>query len=264
MGLGKILGMSLAAMVVAGLVTGGFFAEPAFAAGDKKEKEKDDKKAKGPPAGCKIEPGTFCVYANMTKAQLKGANLKNANLSNANLSGANLTHANLAGATLSNVDFSGANLTTADFTGAKVDGAKWDRATLSGATWLDGKYKCASTSIGKCDKPLQVVIKGCKIEPKTTCTDVDLTGVNLRTADLSGAKLHKVNLKGANFEHANLEGADFTGSNLRNANLKNAAMKGAILKEADFSGAQWFDGNFKCPEGSIGRCVNPNAKAGHK
>jgi hypothetical protein len=41
-------------------------------------------------------------------------------------------------------------------------------------------------------------------------------------------------------------------------------MKGAILKEADFSGAQWFDGNFKCPEGSIGRCVNPNAKAGHK
>jgi len=232
------------ALLVMGLVAGAFVAEPVLAAGDKKEKEKDDKKAKGPPAGCKIEHGTYCAYGNLLRAQLKNANLRNANFTNANLTGANLSHAVLAGANLSNVDFTGANLTAADFTGAKIEGAKWDRAQLSGAVWIDGKYKCASTSLGKCDRPLQVVIKGCKIEPKTTCAEADLVNANLRTADLAGAKLHKANLRGAN--------------------LKHAAMKGAILKEADFSGAQWFDGNFKCPEGSIGRCVNPNAKAGHK
>lgn len=252
------------ALLVMGLVAGAFVAEPALASGDKKEKEKDDKKAKGPPAGCKIEPGTFCAYGNLIKAQLKNANLRNANFTSANMTGANLSHAILAGANLSNVDFTGANLTAVDFTGAKIEGAKWDRAMLSGAVWIDGKYKCASTSLGKCDRPLQVVIKGCKIEPKTTCAEADLANANLRTADLAGAKLQKANLRGANLEHANLEGTDFTGANLRNANLKHAAMKSAVLKEADLSGAQWFDGNFKCPEGSIGRCVNPAAKPGHK
>jgi|GEM_PF-309226 len=256
-------GIRLVIALITALALVGAAPEAALAKEKADKADKEDKKAKGPPGGCKIEPGTFCVYGNLVKANLKGANLKGGNFANANFSGAYLTGVNLANADLTNADFTGATLINADLSGAKIAGAKFDRTQLMGTIWTD-KVKCATSSVGKCDKPLHVTIKGCKIEPKTVCNEADLAGQNLRTADLSGAKLVKANLQRANLSYSNLEGADLTGADLRNANLKNAAIKGAIIKDTNFSGADAWDGNFKCPEGSIGRCLNPNAKAGHK
>jgi hypothetical protein len=78
--------------------------------------------------GCRIEPNTVCLSANLAGADLSAANLWRAdlvfaNLEEANLRDANLWRADLRGANLSGADLVGANLEEANLSGADLRGA---------------------------------------------------------------------------------------------------------------------------------------------
>jgi hypothetical protein len=72
-----------------------------------------------------IEP-----WANLFRADLRGADLTEANLRGADLRGADLTEANLRGADLTEADLRGANLTEANLTEANLTEANLTEANL--------------------------------------------------------------------------------------------------------------------------------------
>jgi hypothetical protein len=86
--------------------------------------------------------GADIVYADLSKADLRGANFIGANLGHADLSRADLTDANFTRAVLSDADLSRADLIRANLTGANLShadlsGANLTEANLSGAGFLD-------------------------------------------------------------------------------------------------------------------------------
>ena len=105
------------------------------------------------------------------------------------------------------------------------------------------------------------VIRGCRIEPNTRCSGVDLRRANLSGADLQGAVLEEVDLRGANLSGADLQGArggvDLRGVNLRNANLQGATlmpprsmiMRWGMLPPAELFGTTLC--NTTMPNGSV-------------
>ncbi|PSF34252.1 protein kinase [Aphanothece hegewaldii CCALA 016] len=80
--------------------------------------------------------------------------------------------------------------------------------------------------------------------------NTDLNGVNLVQANLYGAYLRDSNLKSANLRGVNLENADLSGVNLAGANLESANLKGikligANLTEANLEDAHLEDANLE-------------------
>jgi len=157
--------------------------------------------------------------ANLTIADLSGANLLNVNLSGAILTGVKsggilgkpttlplnwkLKNGYLIGpgADLTNADLSGVDLTGLDLSGAILTGVK-SGGIKGNVTNLPSQWKLK---------------KGYLIGP-----GANLTSAKLSNVDLSGVYLRSANLLGANLSNANLSGVDLSGVNLKNANLYGA------------------------------------------
>lgn len=104
------------------------------------------------------------------------------------------------------------------------------------------------------------VINGCRIEPRTNCIGVDLSGADLSNIDLQNAVftrtiMRNVNLQGTDLRNADLNsailtGADLTGADLRFVILRNAVLAGATGWE---TANRWFVeyDNTIMPDGSI-------------
>lgn len=93
--------------------------------------------------------GALLVNSQMNNANLSYANLESANLSRANLNGAklvgtNLNNANLSGANLSAADLSYADLSNAIIVQVQVLNTRFDHVI-----WTDGR-RCAKGSIDQC------------------------------------------------------------------------------------------------------------------
>ena len=108
--------------------------------------------------GYEIKP-----FANLFRANLRGANLEGANLEGANLRGNDLSGANLQGNDLSSANLQGTDLYVADLYGANLQGANLQGANLEGA---------------------------------------DLRGTDLQGANLQGANIEGTNLEGAYLQGA--------------------------------------------------------------
>jgi hypothetical protein len=93
--------------------------------------------------GCVIAPGTNCVGADLSNANLPGASLEGATLTGADLSGATLTGADLSGATLTGADLSGATLT-----GANLSGVVWGGTACPDGTTSDSDGETCLNDLG--------------------------------------------------------------------------------------------------------------------
>ncbi|PDH98671.1 hypothetical protein AFZ31_06480 [Listeria monocytogenes] len=104
--------------------------------------------------------------ANLSYADLRRANLRGANLSYANLSYADLRRADLSGANLRGANLSYADLRRADLSGANLRGANLRRANLSYADLSCADLSCANLRVAN-------------------LSYADLSYANLRRADLN-------------------------------------------------------------------------------
>lgn len=77
-----------------------------------------------------------------------------------------------------------------------------------------------------------------KIVLRTSFSNVDLKGADLRRVNLTGADLRGANFREANLEGAKLSGADLKDADLWGANLKKANLAGAKLNRADLGWAE--------------------------
>jgi uncharacterized protein YjbI with pentapeptide repeats len=98
--------------------------------------------------GCVIVPGTKCVGADLSNANLPGASLEGATLTGANLSGSTLTGADLSGATLTGANLSGATLTGATLTGANLSGVVWGGTACPDSTTSDSDGDTCLNNLG--------------------------------------------------------------------------------------------------------------------
>ena len=111
------------------------------------------------------------------------------------------------------------------------------------------RFRDASLFVDDAASP---VIKGCVIQPWTSCPGIDLTGTNLFGANISranftGANFTRVNLTqailyfanftGANFTGGNFTRANFTGAKLTAAKFRNSYLWSADLTDTDLTGA---------------------------
>ncbi|EAA0257790.1 pentapeptide repeat-containing protein [Listeria monocytogenes] len=104
--------------------------------------------------------------ANLSYADLRRADLRGANLSYANLSYADLRRADLSGANLRGANLSYADLRRADLSGANLRGANLRRANLSYADLSYADLSCANLRVAN-------------------LSYADLSYANLRRADLN-------------------------------------------------------------------------------
>jgi uncharacterized protein YjbI with pentapeptide repeats len=86
--------------------------------------------------------------------------------------------------------------------------------------------------------------RGCKIEPKATCSKVtlrraDLHGVDLKSAKLDEATLEEANLRGANLSGADLHWANFDKADLTDADLTGANLENAYARKTDLHGVKF-------------------------
>ncbi|MCI4664634.1 MAG: pentapeptide repeat-containing protein, partial [Neomegalonema sp.] len=152
-------------------------------------------------------------FAQLERANLRGANLWSANLKGSNLKKAKLTHAHMGSATLENATLESATLQKANLKSAELWSADLKNALLNSANLDDAKLWFANLECAKLD------------------------GANLRQANLGSANLKRADLRGANLLRANLEGAALDGAtlvgvyNLRIAQLaymKNSGERGGL------------------------------------
>jgi hypothetical protein len=92
-------------------------------------------------AGCKIQPNTSCVGAN-----LAGANLRNVELNGSNLQRIYLVGADLAGADLRGANLNGSVITNADLRGADFSNTNLSNANLTGSDLTDAYFRGAITN----------------------------------------------------------------------------------------------------------------------
>ena len=89
-----------------------------------------------------------------------------------------------------------------------------------------------------------------KIKSKTTFSEADLRGVNLKKADLShidlrGADLSNADLRGIYLSGANLRASNLSYTELKNSNLNGADLRRAKLRWADLMGSNVKNVNFQ-------------------
>jgi cellulose biosynthesis protein BcsQ len=75
--------------------------------------------------------------------------------------------------------------------------------------------------------------------------DLQLSGVDLRSADLSGMRLVGANLERANLAFSDLRRTTFAGADLRRADLTGADLRDAVLLDADLRGALLNDADLR-------------------
>lgn len=106
-------------------------------------------------------------------------------------------------------------------------------AAVLGMTCLLACSATESTSSGARVAPVQgQSVRGCVIEPGTSCRDANLAGLDLQGVDLTGADMYRTSLEGAN-----LAGADLTEVKLDFGSLDYANLEGADLSRLDRLGS---------------------------
>jgi uncharacterized protein YjbI with pentapeptide repeats len=184
-------------------------------------------------------------WANLSRANLRGADLNIAEFSRADLS-----EADLGGANLSSAELSGANLRRANLSSAELSWAHLHVANLSEACLGWAKLSNADLSVAELGK------------------------ADLRGTDLSGANLNGANLDGANLSRANLCEADLTRANLSGAVCGHTTFADVVLSDVKGLASIKHDGpstigidtlirsKGKIPEAFLRGCGVPDAWIG--
>jgi uncharacterized protein YjbI with pentapeptide repeats/transcriptional regulator with XRE-family HTH domain len=171
--------------------------------------------------------GSFRIFRNLIRADLRNANLRSTYLNNANLSDTNFSGANLSGTNLRSSNLSNANLSNANLSNANLFNANLIDANLSGANLIDTNLSHANLF-------------------DANLSHANLFDANLRSAKLIGLKLSNANLSNANLSNANLSNANLSNANLSNANLSNANLFDANLSFADLTDANLSHAILSC------------------
>jgi hypothetical protein len=225
-------------------------------------------------SGCKIQPNTSCVGANLSGANLRNAELNNSNLQRVYLAGADLANAdlhssNLTSAVITNADLRGADLsktnlnfvllTGSDLTDAYLRGASTNRDILAGTircrtTRPDGTIdntNCAgpTPSTTPTTKPAPTTTKATRPTPPTTRPTPPTTTPGppppCTLSTLQAAYVAKYGLppNGTTFTINACVGG-YAGTNLANPDI------GPIFVVYQAQGSNWVARN----EGSAGVC----------
>lgn len=175
--------------------------------------------------------GAILAYAQLQKADLRGAELQGAFLRVTRLQEAVLTDAQLQGTYLGGAQLQGASLRGAQLQGATVIDAWLDEANLEGAQ-LQGADLSGARLPGSNLKDAQ--LQGADL------THAELQGANLTAAQLQGADLSLADFTGAILEGAQLQGTSLVGARVQGADLRGAALWRAELgSDANFRYAYW-------------------------
>ncbi len=266
------------------------------------------------------------VGAHLARAQCILCAASNTDFSKADLTHANLTSAGLTASNFTHADLRGANFTLADLTGADLTDARLDHAVFCQTVMPDGSVRnpqpspevavrTCGTSAKAGAAPITIndqnpyfplvleyatpyvttgiTVAGCKLAPRTRCSNADLAGRPLtgvimpyarlvgtnfsrgdltaltidfaiaRRANLRKVKLNAASLTGADLTGAELSGAELLFASLNGTNLTNAKLVGANLDFAstigtDFSGADLHGMKFADGNNSGARFTNAN------
>ncbi|QDV18746.1 Secreted effector protein pipB2 [Gimesia panareensis] len=168
--------------------------------------------------------------ADFSKAELIGANFRQAKFSDTNLEGADLSFADFKGLRLStdDINLKKATLTGTCFEDATLVGINFEGAQLAGVNFREAIL--AYINFKGMDLSDSILVKA------YFGNEVNMVGVNLKSAVLEGAFLHDTDLREANFLATHLEGTDLTSANLEGADFRYTYFEGADMRSAHLEG----------------------------
>jgi uncharacterized protein YjbI with pentapeptide repeats len=216
-----------------------------------------------PHDGCVAAPGADCggaflPNADFRYAQMEGACLQRAAVIVGEMHNTNLVGADMRGIILNRVEFENANLEGVVFGDFDPDAERPDNCQNAGSAQrpqdvvlpldlVDVSWENTICPDGTnsnengmtCGGHLYVGTSDiCDTKPEAACSNVDLSGADLRSANLQEATMSFANLERANLSDAILEEADLDGANLNGAILTRAFADDVVLSGASINGIQ--------------------------